>query len=97
MKQNKRKKEERKAARLAAKEERKAARKAAKLAAKEAAQEIGITQINTSPDLQEFKTEEQSRFTFKHIYPKIYPERDKDSLIEEFVENWIEKINNNGR
>ena len=52
-----RKKEERKAARLAAKEERKAARKAAKLAAKEAAQEIGITQINTSPDLQEFKTE----------------------------------------
>ena len=48
-------------------------------------------------NFQEFRTVEQNRFTFKHIYPQIYPERDKDSLKEEFVENWIEKINNNGR
>ena len=48
-------------------------------------------------NFQEFRTEEQNRFTFKHIYPQIYPERDKDSLKEKFLENWIEKINNNGR
>jgi len=44
-------------------------------------------------NFEEFRTEEQNRFTFKHIYP----ERDKDSLMEKFEENWIEKINNHGR
>ena len=44
-------------------------------------------------NFEEFRTEEQNRFTFTHIYP----ERDKDSLMEKFEENWIEKINNNGR
>ena len=48
-------------------------------------------------NFQEFKTEEQNRFTFKHIYPQAYPKRNKDSIREEFEENWIEKINTDGR
>ncbi|WP_405368355.1 hypothetical protein [Nonlabens sp. Asnod2-A12] len=40
----------------------------------------------------EFKTEKQKRFSFKHIYPQIYPDRNKDSILEEFEEHWIEKI-----
>lgn len=48
-------------------------------------------------NFQQFRTEGQNRFAFKHIYPQIYPERNKDSLREEFEENWIENININGR
>ncbi|WP_282068311.1 hypothetical protein [Olleya namhaensis] len=47
---------------------------------------------NEKGNFQEFKTEKQKRFSFKHIYPQIYPDRNKDSLKEEFGENWIEKI-----
>ena len=43
---------------------------------------------------QEFKTKKQRRYSFKHIYPQIYPDRNKDSILEEFEENWIEKILN---
>ncbi len=45
-------------------------------------------------NFQEFKTEKQKRFSFKHIYPQVYPERNKDSILEEFEENCIEKILN---
>lgn len=45
-------------------------------------------------NFQEFKTEKQRRYSFKHIYPQIYPDRNKDSILEEFEEHWIEKILN---
>ncbi|WP_299124820.1 hypothetical protein [uncultured Tenacibaculum sp.] len=45
-------------------------------------------------NFQEFKTESQNRFYFKHIYPQVYPERNKNFLKEKFEQNWIEKINN---
>ncbi|GLB48734.1 hypothetical protein [Neptunitalea lumnitzerae] len=45
-------------------------------------------------NFQEFRTEEQNRFTFRHIYPAIYPGQNKDTVVDKFEENWIEKINN---
>jgi len=43
-------------------------------------------------NFKEFKTEKQKQFRFRHIYPQIYPDRNKDSIKEEFEEQWIEKI-----
>lgn len=42
-------------------------------------------------NFQEFRTEEQHRFTFRHIYS----EQNEDAIVEKFEENWIEKINDN--
>uniref|UniRef100_UPI00404951F9 hypothetical protein n=1 Tax=Flavobacterium sp. TaxID=239 RepID=UPI00404951F9 len=45
-------------------------------------------------NFEEFKTEKQKRYSFKHIYPEIYLGRNKDSILEEYEEHWIEKILN---
>ncbi|WBL24140.1 hypothetical protein [Zunongwangia sp. HGR-M22] len=44
-------------------------------------------------DFKKFETEEQKKFWFKHTYTEFQLNLDNDK----FEENWIEKINKNGR
>jgi hypothetical protein len=44
-------------------------------------------------DFEEFKTDKQERFWFKHIYTEFQTDLNNEG----FEEKWIEKINKNGR